>query len=222
MNITYEVKVNGAANSQTLATNTATLYADHTESDEKSTLYDVGESGGSGSSDPTIRLQKKETDSDKLLKDAQFTLYVEDTSGSSGSIEVQINGKTIKLYPVGTYTTDEYGEITKIGPSDGKRDCLYALVETKAPDGYILSAEPYFFYFPSADGEKWESVKYNEKDYPVNLPNANDTIVVENPPEAYTLPETGGAGKLLYTVAGLTLIAVAAVLASKKRMRRVW
>ncbi len=56
--ITYKVIVNGKVNAQEIAENTATLYADHTETDEKTTIVEIGDSSASGSSDPTINLQK--------------------------------------------------------------------------------------------------------------------------------------------------------------------
>lgn len=194
--ITYEVIVNGTANDLDLATNKATLYADHKETEEKSKVVEVGDSSARASSDPPVRLEKKDSKTGSLLAGAGFTLYCSEGPASEEEeilgdkqITVTINGEDKTLYAVKTYTTDDIGEIKKIvHPSDSKdshkyRDALYVLIETKVPDHHRMTEDPYFFYFPDYAGSSdIEKVTYNKKEYNINHTEKNETIGVKNPP----------------------------------------
>lgn len=75
----------------------------------------------------------------RLLKGAEFELFGYTSDGSYASL--------------GEYTTDENGRIDISMSTDNlEYNTQYYIVETKAPEGYLLSAEPHkeYFYF-SAD-----------------------------------------------------------------------
>jgi len=96
------------------------------------------------------------------------------------------------------YVTNGDGEATIIGLEDGE----YELIETKAPEGYNLLAEPW--------------------DVDVDSENESETRVVQEETignaQGIELPSTGGIGTTIFTVVGATLMVGAAVLfVTKKR-----
>lgn len=198
--ITYKVLVNGPVNSQEVASNTATLYADHTETDHRSVVVEVGDSRATASSDPPVHLDKKDAADDSLLSRAEFTFYSsvesseEEVQGSP--INIMLGDEPITMYPVRVYVTDELGGIRNITYPKAKNDetseekekrinALYALIETKAPDGYILNPAPQFFRFPGAKALSNEVVTYNEKEYDVCHAELNETFSIKNEKKQY-------------------------------------
>ena len=100
------------------------------------------------------------------------------------------------------FTSDTYGTFIINSLEDGN----YALVETKAPDGYVLSGSP--FEFSVTKGEvRYESVKEGTD---ITVTNTTGT----------TLPNTGGIGTNLVTIGGLLLMATAVVSGYGLRRRR--
>lgn len=95
---------------------------------------------------------------------------------------------------VTSVTSDENGRIAIYGLRYGE----YYLKETQSPAGYNLLGEPAKVTI-DANSHKEEKV-----------------IVVENISGA-VLPETGGIGTEIYTVTGVTLLAIGALLLLKKR-----
>ena len=124
---------------------------------------------------------------------------------------ISVNGNT-------EFTTDEHGKFNIDGLYvDSKKGAAgqeevavehnsrcYVLVETKAPEGYVL---------PTDDGANTAlKVTAGETtDHQVDITNTKSTV-----PQ---LPLTGAAGKILMTVGGLSLMAIAVgfVLAARKR-----
>lgn len=105
--------------------------------------------GGSvGSIDGELTLYKVDKNSEnKVLQGAKFELTAYNKESGSWN-----TAKTVTAY------TDEKGEITFV-PATGtdtskvyvSADTLYKLVETKAPNGYVLDAKPFYFIWMQSD-----------------------------------------------------------------------
>lgn len=148
------------------------------------------------------------SDSDTSLSGAEFQVFATEGNARAGSDAITINGQD-------TFTTDEDGIVRISGlrysnyangetlepGDDGYR--AYWIVETKAPEGYELLAEPMEVIVDSAAQ---------------TLASGAGITEVENAPEnaGFELPLTGGAGTAAFTLAGLVLVGVGILLARRK------
>lgn len=126
-------------------------------------LYDVSRSLKSKTDEPetpTINVRKVDSNNPNLsLPGAKFELY--------SAQPVNDNGKTINVYVEGVgevtlyfqpsedieygyYTTDDNGNI-QIKGFDMPPYTLFALKEIEAPDGYVLSEDPYYYFLTGGD-----------------------------------------------------------------------
>ena len=109
-----------------------------------------------------------------------------------------------------TIKTDNNGKLAFVGLKEG----TYKLVETKAPEGYNKLTEPIEVkiaanYLDDGTLESWTaSIKDTQSP-------SGSTIQVENK-KGTLLPETGGMGTVLFTVAGVALIALGVVWSLKR------
>lgn len=137
------------------------------------------------------------------LEGAEFKLtdmkgHVIDTSNSGNVVKVNgkaFNGKLENL------TTDKKGKFSITGLTPGK----YQLHETKAPTY-------------TDDGGNKKSYRLLSK--PVEVKVENDKVLeykIENSKSAWELPTTGGIGTILFTLIGLTLMAVATALYFRRK-----
>ena len=124
-------------------------------------------------------------------------------------------------------TTDGNGELTFVTSiTDGiilLEHEPYYLQEISAPEGFILDTTKYWFYFcDQGDGcTEGSDIKEQHKNA-VRIPGDKiHTFKMKNTMVGYELPETGGAGTYLYTMAGLLLMLTsAAYLMYNKHIRR--
>lgn len=158
-----------------------------------------------------------------ILGGAVFQVAQYEKTGDSWDWK-DIDGKT---YTAGNDPNDidNFGRF-KILSTDGyDKNRLYKIYEIKAPSGYLLpqNRPEYLFYFGDSsetnnlpDDQTMVNRAINLSTYSVGnqlIPNEKDTT------PSYSLPETGGTGTGLYTLAGLTLCAGAALGLMKKRRK---
>lgn len=125
---------------------------------DKETIKSSAGGGSVGAIDGELTLYKVDKNSEnKVLQGAEFELTAYDKQSGSWNTEQKVTART-----------DEKGEITfvpKEGTNDTSKvyvrvDTLYKLVETKAPNGYVLDAKPLYFIWMQNDA----SEKANQKE----------------------------------------------------------
>ena len=151
---------------------------------------------------------------------AQFQVY-ECTKTANGATlrDSDTSTKTVDPLTIGgekTFTTTGQGkvEIHYLRANDyvngAKKDQLtdddyYCLVETKAPEGYSLQADPLPFRVLAEKAEKKAATEVTVTDIPKNA--------------GFRLPLTGANGVIFLTVAGALLVAGGAVVAYANKRR---
>lgn len=145
-----------------------------------------------------IELEKVDSQTtDTKLSGAEFALYKVDTSGN----EIQVN----------SYTSGQRGKISIKNLPIGQ----YVLRETKAPTGYVKSAEPWNI---TVANDRTITVKYDGKDV-ASKPDNNKTIYQITNTKVYSLPESGGPGTYGFTISGVAILATALLLFINNKRR---
>ena len=203
-----------------------------------------------------LEIQKKDmTNTSKLIDTAKFKLYrapkkIKVTDEETGEVteeyeeatdEIEVDGSTISVVQIGDEMTTSGGKITVENLSYASNG-VYYLVETKAPDGYIISESPMTIRLTLKDEYKdykdpnpiitdISNTPYNWTQTVQKLAYANskdgtgdsEKFVVEvlnNP--GVTLPATGGPGTTMLYFLGIILIGIAgAALTIKRRIKAV-
>lgn len=148
-----------------------------------------------------LNLIKVEKNNEKnLLKNAEFALY---TANDNYTYE-ESNRVT------GNIKTDSNGRATVNGLVPGK----YVLKETKAPEGYSLSANVWQVLVRDN-----QSVEVTLNGVPVEKSD-DGAFVIENI-KLYSLPSTGGSGIYWYMIGGMVLMSTAAWILYKNKCREV-
>lgn len=150
-------------------------------------------------------------DKTKKLEGAEFKL--KNSAGKWATVDnSKITGWVDSEEAGATLTSDANGQIKIEGLDAG----TYYLVETKAPAGYNLLANPVELVI-TAEHEESENESTATTTFKLNGKDTN-LITVENNAGA-TLPETGAQGtKMIYLVGGILVAAAAILLITKHRM----
>ncbi len=143
----------------------------------------------------------------KPLKGAEFKLYSDEALTKEISF-IKVSDGEYRVFEDGdenavtTLAVDETGNLTLKGLDEG----TYYLKEVKAPTGYVLLKEPIPVTITGAvdaDGVLTGTVE-NDTDAYVDLTVGNS--------KGFNLPSTGGMGTVLFSIAGIVLMAGAAVM----------
>ena len=169
---------------------------------------------------------KKEDNAGHALSGAEFTLLSLDTSSPTIVTTLKIGETT---HENGVISMEDVSKITISNLATGN----YRLVETHAPDGYVILTRGVDFSIDASNGtvtlvkESTDTVEdetvttyvpADVDDYPDASANGN-TITVKNTPGA-ALPNTGGPGTSLIYLLGAILTAFAGMgLVMRKRRR---
>ena len=197
-----------------------------------------------------LEIQKKDVGNRQLIDTAKFKLYrtakkvidpetgLETNDYETGTEDLKIGEITKKVVPIDDELTTTGGKIT-VKDLSYAPDGTYYLVETKAPDGYTMPAEPiemhlylddaYTHYLAPHDSitkaqtvdnpYNWtQSVNrfvYNSSEN-AEINGTKITIEVLNTP-GVVLPFTGGPGTWIFSILGSILILGAGVLLWRRR-----
>ncbi|MDO5541259.1 MAG: SpaA isopeptide-forming pilin-related protein, partial [Eubacteriales bacterium] len=166
-------------------------------SNADNTVLTVTNSKGTGQ----VVLLKKDRSDQSLLQGATFEL--ERLKPREGKEENEVNFE-VSGYNDAAWMVDlNYSSVQLTTDKDGKIDFgylpygYYRVTEIKAPEGYILLKQPYDFKITQ---EALDKLKEDGKAYM--------TLEITNQ-SAITLPTSGAAGTIMFTLAGLTLLALA-------------
>lgn len=110
------------------------------------------------------------------------------------------------------FTSNEKGQFEVTGLAEGK----YTLVEIKAPAGYALPTNPEVDTFDVGEGtysKHAEGVTYDSTEAVNGEDQKAEAQRVDN--KKVTIPQTGGIGTVIFTVAGLAIMATAIVVLRK-------
>lgn len=191
--------------------------------------------GGTGSSQPDItKTHTFEFTIDKYTGDyngdatrlsgAQFHIVKGETAGDGTTMKFQQKTAgdamgplvVIPLQSEGTeltpLTTPESGKITVSGLDDG----TYWIVEDKAPDGYNKLTEPIKVVITANYDETTGELTSHTVTYGDESTAAGNNVIPVQNNKGTLLPGTGGMGTVLFTVAGVALIALGVVWSLKR------
>ncbi len=152
--ITYNAQVMGMTGKTVQVGNTA-YFEGHERTVGSNTIsqtVQVLKATGQAVSEPMIWFSKR-NEAAAALGGAKFNLYAYNNSGNNAG-----DTSSWELIRSGLTSTGDNGKGIKI--ESLKIGALYKLVETSAPNGYVLNSNPYYFALYDADSEESPSVTY--------------------------------------------------------------
>ena len=169
-----------------------------------------------------ITIQKCETGNiANTLSDAKFKLYKYDSKVTAEDKWVQIDDDCNPSADPSAdiLVTDSKGVIQLGGLKAG---VAYKLEEIEAPDGYIKSDTPVYFWIKatSADTKPPEPESFSGRMISISPGNTLSVWNTKVDTGDYELPETGGSGTHMYILAGMMLILASTVLLYNQNRRR--
>ena len=186
--------------------------------------YTVEEVGwGTDESDTTYDYNSKVTGF--TIKNTLNWHIVKTSESLAGEPTVNLAGAEFELKKdekvIATGTSDSEGGVQwNNNPDLTSLDGDYQLVETKAPNGYVLHEEGWILSFKKG---LLKSVKDNKDQKVTNATydaKKGACVTVTNT-KLYELPETGGTGIFVYTICGTLLLMAAALLIYKMKREEV-
>ncbi len=220
LNICYEAFVTGTGS--ILVENYAEIEKVTTTGLSADTKFDVhsSEAGGGASYDYFTLLKVDQSNESKVLQDAAFEVYAaarlpEDAEITENTFVFgeETSASKYSAESLGTVVTDEKGEASTEFLSGIEIGKYYILKETEAPAGYVQRQDPILVYFAGIEPVP-EDLDSNAKVIGISY-----IYTIGNESYQVELPETGGTGTVPYTMAGIALIATAALLYRKKQRR---
>lgn len=182
---------------------------------------------------------------------ATFDLYRPVVAGETKETTLKVNGSSVDVKKVGTYTTDANGKININTKQSGVNDKAfsnetYYFVETSTAAGYNLLKEPVAakiqLYYDQTFKTTTTETKYDKNGNVIGTPTvtesgadkttyytnsaktatttATTTSVSVVNKKGFVLPTTGGAGTLVFTLAGIVLMAAAVIVFFGARKRK--
>ncbi len=164
LKISYTMDINLAYGDQmdaSNATNSASIsgFASDNTKDSVSVIHEVVKANVTADAETaTIKLYKYSVlgESIRPLDGAEFLLTPVNYNTATGEYEIAEGVPTIAF----DVNSIQENAVTVAGV---KYDQVYALTETKAPDGYAQSSEVYYFYIPSLDEENRIDVEHSSE-----------------------------------------------------------
>ena len=172
-------------------------------------------------------------------------------AGETKDTTLKVNGSSVDVKKVGTYTTDANGKININTTQSGVNDKAfsnetYYFVETFTAAGYNLLKEPVAakiqLYYDQTFKTTTTETKYDKDGNVIGTPTvtesgadkttyytnsektatttATTTSVSVVNKKGFVLPTTGGAGTLVFTLAGIVLMAAAVIVFFGARKRK--
>ena len=208
--VTYTATLNENAQIKDDQTNTVkVVYSNDPTTDG------TGESGESKTHQYTFGFDLKKTDGTSGLAGAKFQLK----KGDDVIKLIAVAGQENKYRPAKADEMESDDIITEVTTPDdgvihftGLAEGTYQLVETTAPEGYNKVAGPIEVKIEASYDEDGTLLSWT-----VNKNGQNAVEVVNH--AGATLPGTGGIGTVIFTVAGIVLIAAGVAWAMRRRQR---
>ncbi len=217
--ITFDTTVNAniLGNEDHSVTNKATVEFTNRFDEEK-----INETTETNIHTASVKIEKIDANTGTGVPGAQFQIASSEDNAKNGRYLKKLGGKIVDYLETGYDGADPWIEETDSGnPAiaifEGLKDYIedavgnktylsYWLVETRAPAGYNLLAAPV-------------KVTFTEENSKAELdPAYTVTTEIKNTTD-FTLPRTGGAGTILFTVGGIVLIGLAAILIVTSRKK---
>jgi hypothetical protein len=210
--ITYDTVVTSAPGKTVTLSNDAYWEGyEPTESSSVSQQYSYNFEGVA-SADGYANLKLTKVDASDITKKLSGAEY------SMQEVQVNSDGTYTLVGDAHTGTTDENGVIYFSNDDDAtkrwmKFDTIYAITETKAPDGYYLDTTPHYIVLATQE---------NTTDYPDKVEVVRNKSLYEfeaSDKRMYALPKAGGMGVSKLQITGVLLLAMAAGYVSVRTLR---